>query len=66
MRTSLANQLATWLLYAAGTSMWALLSLSGRELNPYWFVFVTTAAGLNFAAVARAVRYPSGGRTPRK
>lgn len=47
---------ATWVLYLGGTLIWILLVVPDRELSPYWWLFMATAAVLNLSAVARALR----------
>ena len=51
-----ADVLAIWIAYVGGTLIWILLVVAGRELSPYWWLFMANAAVLNLAAVARALR----------
>jgi hypothetical protein len=52
-RTDLVS---TWVLYLGGTLIWIVLVVPDRELSVYWWLFMATAAVLNLAAVARALR----------
>lgn len=45
-----------WFSYGAGTVMWGVLSLAGRELSVLWILLVGAAAIQTLFAVVRALR----------